>query len=180
MALELIDINKCKTLFLDRDGVINVRIIDGYVTKPEEFIFIDGVLEAMSIFSRCFEHIFIVSNQQGIGKGLMSKKNLDDVHGYMCREIKNNGGNITKIYYCPHLAKEYLSDRKPDIGMGLRAKYDFPDIIFNESIMVGDAKSDMSFGRHLNMKTVFIGNVEEDINADLFCDSLLQFAKMLE
>lgn len=53
-------IQKAKTLFLDRDGVINVRIVGGYVKNVEEFVFIDGVLEAFEIFARLFDTIVVV------------------------------------------------------------------------------------------------------------------------
>ena len=67
-------IQQAKTLFLDRDGVINVRIVGGYVKNVEEFVFIDGVLEAFEIFARLFDTIVVVTNQQGIGKGIMSEE----------------------------------------------------------------------------------------------------------
>ncbi len=68
------------SLFLDRDGVINERIVDGYVTRPEDFRLLEGVLEAMVIFARRFDRIFMVTNQQGIGKGLMSVGDLELIH----------------------------------------------------------------------------------------------------
>ena len=68
------------TLFLDRDGVLNQRIVDDYVLKPEQFVVIDGVFEALKVFSSIFEHIVVVTNQQGIGKGLMTEDDLDAIH----------------------------------------------------------------------------------------------------
>ncbi|MFA5541921.1 MAG: HAD-IIIA family hydrolase, partial [Bacteroidales bacterium] len=102
-----------KTLFLDRDGVINTRLVDDYVKTWKEFEFIEGVLEAISIFSKEFDRIFIVTNQQGIGKGIMSEEDLDKIHSRMIEEIEAKGGRIDKIYFCKHLAKENHIDRKP-------------------------------------------------------------------
>jgi len=68
--------NKSWTLFLDRDGVINERIVDDYVKNPSEFDFLPGVLQAIKIFTGVFGNIFIVTNQQGIGKGIMSEDDL--------------------------------------------------------------------------------------------------------
>jgi len=150
-----------KTLFLDRDGVINTRLVDDYVKTWKEFEFIEGVLEAISIFSKEFDRIFIVTNQQGIGKGIMSEEDLDKIHSRMIEEIEAKGGRIDKIYFCKHLAKENHIDRKPRVGMGLRARKDFREIRFKRSIMVGDSISDMKFGKRLKMKTVYISS---DIN----------------
>nr|MBP7533587.1 phosphatase [Chitinophagales bacterium] len=61
------------TLFLDRDGVINRRIIDGYVTHYNQFVFNDGVLPALQILAQHFRRIVVVTNQQGIAKGLMTE-----------------------------------------------------------------------------------------------------------
>lgn len=177
MELELHKIKNCKTLFLDRDGVINQRIIDGYVTKPSEFIFIDGVLEAMKIFSSFFDDIFLVTNQQGIGKGLMTIDDLTSVHNYMLDTIKQHGGRFTELFYCPNLDKEKHIDRKPNIGMGLKAKEKYPHIDFHRSVMVGDSISDITFGKNLEMMTVYIGNPEDNANSDLCFNSLYDFAK---
>ena len=76
------------TLFLDRDGVINVRIIDGYVTNIEDFEFLPNVIEAFKIFKDKFKRIIIVTNQQGVGKGIMTNEDVRNVHSYMVHEIE--------------------------------------------------------------------------------------------
>ena len=91
-------INDDWTLFLDRDGVINVRIIDGYVTKIEEFEFMPNVIEAFKIFKDKFKRIIVVTNQQGVGKGIMTNEDVERVHEYMIQQIENQGGRIDKIY----------------------------------------------------------------------------------
>ncbi len=171
------------SLFIDRDGVINVRIIDNYVKKPSEFVFIDGSLEAIVIFKKLFYPILVVTNQQGIGKGLMSIDDLSLVHKKMNDDIVKAGGKINKIYFCPDLANSNSKNRKPEIGMALQAKLDFPEIDFKKSIMVGDSISDMKFGKNARMKTVFIGDkniavINKDI-IDYSFSSLLEFAKRL-
>ena len=172
----LSQINTSWSLFLDRDGVINKRIIDGYVRKVEEMILLPQVQEAFHIFKAKFKHIFIVTNQQGIGKGLMTEQDLQQVHNSMLQQI---GVPITRIYYSPFLAKENNIMRKPQIGMALQAKRDYPDVDFNHAVMVGDSESDMQFGINSGMHTVFICS---DIAADLGemqCESLYHFASML-
>jgi len=76
-------IKDARYLFLDRDGVINVRLIDDYVKRKEEFEFLEGSLEAFKIFAKHFDKIVVVTNQQGIGKGLMSEGDLEKIHSYM-------------------------------------------------------------------------------------------------
>ena len=146
------------SLFLDRDGVLNQRIVGGYVTRPEDFIIIDGVLDAMRTFTQVFSHIFIVTNQQGIGKGLMTEEDLSLVHSTFVKEVEAHGGRIDKIYYCPKLKSEHSFDRKPRIGMALKARKDFPDVRFRQSVMIGDSKTDMEFGKHAGMTTVLVGD----------------------
>ncbi len=150
--------NASWTLFLDRDGVINHRYIDDYVKTPSDFKFLPGVIEAMQIFNQIFGKIIVITNQQGIGKGLMTESELQSIHQYMIQEIKNNKGRIDSVYYCPDLKGSGSFFRKPNIGMGLKAKKEFNEIKLNKSIMIGDAVSDMIFGKRLGMKTVFISD----------------------
>lgn len=147
-------IDKSWTLFLDRDGVINERIVGDYVKNTEEFHFIPGALQAMAQFSQHFGRLVVVTNQQGIGKGLMTERNLNNVHRYMCSEIEKHGGRIDAVYFAPQLAKENSQLRKPNIGMALRAQQDFPEINFQKAVMIGDSDSDILFGQSLGMITV--------------------------
>ena len=182
MNLNILDIRdrilseKNWSLFLDRDGVINKRIVGDYIKKVEEFEFLPGVLDAIKIMSGIFKYIFIVTNQQGIGKGLMTAEDLKKVHHYMLNEIIANNGKIDSIYHSPFLATENNNFRKPQIGMALKAKEDFPAVDFSRSLMVGDSFSDMKFGKNAGMITVFTLPKEatEDIRTqtDILMDGL--------
>ena len=170
------------TLFLDRDGVINRRRIDDYVKTPNEFEFEDGVLEAIAKLSNYFERIVVVTNQQGVGRGLMQEKTLHEIHDYMKSEVEKAGGRIDAIYFCPDLRHSKSLFRKPNIGMGLLAKRQFPTIRFRQSVMVGDSISDMKFGKNLGMKTVFISNDKSLLSThskliDQNFNSLFEYAK---
>lgn len=167
------------TLFLDRDGVINVRIIDGYVTKIDEFEFLPNVIESFKIFKAKFRRIIIVTNQQGVGKGIMSDEDVKKIHDYMTHEIERHGGKIDMVYYCPQLKFEPDNYRKPSPKMAFLAKNDFPDIDLSRSIMVGDMNSDIEFGRNAGMKTIMIGDNEHKITPDDKFDSLYEFAKVI-
>lgn len=173
------------TLFLDRDGVLNERIIGNYVTKPDEFVIINGVLEALKKFSFVFGRIVIVTNQQGIGKGLMTKDDLAEVHNLFLKKVSENGGRIDKIYFSPWLESEHSFYRKPNIGMALRAKKDFPEIRFRRSVMVGDSLSDMKFGKNAGMTTVLVGDNPEMARqyphlVDYCYPTLFEFAKEID
>ncbi|MFP4469619.1 MAG: D-glycero-alpha-D-manno-heptose-1,7-bisphosphate 7-phosphatase [Bacteroidales bacterium] len=156
MTLKSLETSKRWTLFLDRDGVINRRLINDYVKTWEEFDFIRGVPGAVSLLSKVFGKVLVVTNQQGIGKGLMSMADLEAIHRNMLDEINAAGGRIDKIYVCPDLEALRPFCRKPRVGMGLQAKIDFPEISFKHSVMCGDSESDMRFGKRLKMKTVLI------------------------
>lgn len=153
--LDLSLINKSWTLFLDRDGVINHEKHQDYVYNYDEFIFYDGVLEAMKIFADTFGVIVITTNQRGIGKGLMTETDLHAIHAAMIRDIEAAGGRIDKIYFCTSLDNSH-PNRKPQPGMALEAQKDFPQIDMDHSLMVGNNISDMEFGRNAGMHTVFV------------------------
>jgi len=167
------------TLFLDRDGVINVRIIDGYVTKIEEFEFLPNVIEALRIFKNKFKYIIVVTNQQGVGKGIMKFEDVEEVHRFMVQKVADNEGKIDKVYFCPQLKSVQDNYRKPSPKMAYFAQNDFSDIDLSKSIMVGDMNSDVEFGKNAGMKTVFIGNNELTITPDDRFETLYDFAKIL-
>ncbi len=171
-------------LFLDRDGVLNKRIVDGYVTQWEEFIWLPGVLDALKIFSEIVGTIVVVSNQQGVGKGIMTNEAVMKIHSNLMNDVKKNGGRIDAIYYSPHQSKENSFLRKPNVGMGLKARKEFPFIHFRKSVMAGDSLSDMLFGRRLGMKTVFLSDNKSELHKghkiiDFTFPNLLTFSKTL-
>ncbi|MEO6455724.1 MAG: HAD-IIIA family hydrolase [Ginsengibacter sp.] len=154
MTLKSID--KSWTLFLDRDGVINNEKHMDYINTWDEFEFYPGVPEAIKLFSQKFGRIFIITNQRGIAKGLTKPEDLDTIHKNMLECIEKAGGKIDKIYFCADMDDTSLN-RKPNTGMGLQAKKDFPEVEFSKSIMIGNTLSDMQFGRNLGVAfTIFL------------------------
>ena len=144
------------TLFLDRDGVINRRIPGAYVKEVEKFNFFPKLPENFKTLNQYFHKVIVVTNQQGIGKELMDHDDLAVVHDYMLFEIEMNEGHIDAVYYCPDLNQLDPPCRKPNPGMALEAKANFPDIDFKNSLMVGDSESDIQFGSRLGMKTLLV------------------------
>jgi histidinol-phosphate phosphatase family protein len=149
------DIDRSWTLFLDRDGVINIEKEGDYIRNWHEFQFIDGVLESFPLFSQKFGRIFIVTNQKGVGKGLMSLDDLDDINNRILAAVQHAGGHIDKIYCCTAL-EDTDPCRKPNPGMAQQAQRMYPEIDFNKSLMIGNTLGDMRFGRACGMRTIFI------------------------
>lgn len=171
------NVNKDWTLFLDRDGVINVRREGEYITKPEDFVFIDGVPQAISELNKIFKYIFIVTNQQGIDKGLMTENDLSAIHKKMLDELAIANARIDDIFYCPDLEGSNSFFRKPNIGMALAARKKYPDINFKKSVMVGDSISDMVFGKRLGMVTVWVGlnTLKKNNVCSFICYNIISF-----
>ena len=175
MNLKIPKIDTSWTLFLDRDGVINKKIVGDYVKSIDEFQFLPYALEAIKVFSNRFHKIVIVTNQQAISKGLMTEEDLNKVHQHLIQEVQNFGGRIDAIYFAPQLVEENSIMRKPNIGMALQANEEFPSINFKKSIMIGDSISDMEFAKNANMIGILIGQSEK-----YYCiDSLISLRKLL-
>ncbi len=169
------------TLFLDRDGVINVECVGSYITDWKEFLFCDGALEAIKHLSEVFGTIVVVTNQRGVGRGIMTIDALKEISANMVAAVTEAGGRIDKVYVATAVNNDD-HNRKPNPGMGLQAKEDFPQIDFRKSVMVGNAMSDMEFGKRLAMHTVFLTTKHEPVELphDLIDEqypSLLAFAK---
>lgn len=147
MKLQDINITDFETLMLDRDGVINRLRPNDYVKKWEEFEFLPGIFEALKVWNTHFKHIFIVTNQRGIGKEVMSEEDLMDIHQRMVAAVENHGGRIDQIYYCTALTDSDIN-RKPGIGMFLQIQRDYPDIDKDKCLMIGDSDSDIKFAQN--------------------------------
>ena len=130
--------------------------MDDYVKTWDQFEFLPGVLDAMKLFRMAFDRIIVVSNQQGVGKGLMDETGVDSIHRRMTEEISDAGGGVDAVFFSPHLKSDRSVMRKPNIGMALKARKQFPDIRLKHSVMAGDSLSDMFFGKRAGMITVLI------------------------
>jgi D-glycero-D-manno-heptose 1,7-bisphosphate phosphatase len=179
--LDLNAIDKTWTLFLDRDGVLNHEKKEDYILCWDEFRFYDGVKEALKLLNEVFGVIVLVTNQRGIGKGLMTLDDLADIHSKMMEEIKAAGGRIDKLYFCADLDHDSPC-RKPNPGMAELAKKDFPQVDMQRSIIAGNKLSDMRFGRNAGMYTAYIATTNPEISAadplvDVRFDDLPAFAQ---
>jgi D-glycero-D-manno-heptose 1,7-bisphosphate phosphatase len=171
------------TLFLDRDGVINVRAVGDYVRRPEMFEPAEGLGEALRILAQHFGRIIVVTNQAGIARGLMTEADLAAVHQKMLDFAEASGGRIDGVYYCPHAKDAGCRCRKPATGMAWQALADFPEIDFTNTWLAGDSASDMQFAQALGMRCALIGGKLEEagelakMKVDFRVGSLLEFAR---
>ena len=129
------------TVFLDRDGVINRNRSD-YVKSWGEFSFLPGARRAIAQLTSAGYRIIIITNQACVGKGILTRSALDDLHQRMLREIGLAGGRIETILYCPHRSDEGCRCRKPAPGLLLRARDEY-GVDLRQAIVVGDSVTDM-------------------------------------
>lgn len=153
---------KVRALFLDRDGVINIEKDGSYIFKPEELHFYDGALEAIAAARQHFDLVLVVTNQRGIGRGMMTAEALHEIHASLLLSLQDKGGHIEAFYFAPSADRDNEL-RKPNTGMALLAKADYPDIDFSRSVMIGNNLSDMEFGKKMGMHTVFLHTTKDKI-----------------
>ena len=154
MNSQIFSIKSDSALFIDRDGVINKLRVADYVKQINEFELLPDVIPALEILRPLFKRIFVVTNQQGIGKELMVDS-IEEIHNHFLELLPSNL-RPDKIYHCPHLKDDNCVCRKPKPGMALKAKNDFPEIQLTNSIMIGDSQSDMEFAINSGIMPIFI------------------------
>tara|TARA_R110001592_G_scaffold89971_3_gene264669 strand:- start:1833 stop:2387 length:555 start_codon:yes stop_codon:yes gene_type:complete len=144
--------NSTKALFLDRDGVINVN--HGYVSKKEDFDFIDGIFELALKARKAGFIIVIVTNQSGIARKYYSEQDFQALSRWLEKQFWQQGIKIQQTLHCPHhpMYSPSCTCRKPRIGMITKAARRFR-INLNESIMLGDSLSDMRAAQSAKIKT---------------------------
>lgn len=156
-----------RALFLDRDGVINID--SGYIWRPEDFLFIDGVFEACRHARAMGYLLVIVTNQAGIGRGLFSEKDFHVLMDWVLAQFEAEDIEIARVYYAPTHPEEGIGvyrrespDRKPGPGMLLKARDAF-DIDLSRSVIVGDRHTDMEAARNAGVGTrILVAGEEPD------------------
>ncbi|MFA6554495.1 MAG: HAD-IIIA family hydrolase [Candidatus Paceibacterota bacterium] len=145
-----------KAIFIDRDGVLNRKPREhDYVKNFSEFFWNDGAQDLIKEFKTRGFLVIVISNQQGIAKGKVSEKFIEDLHKKMNEDLKTIGTNIDGFYYCPHLESEGCVCRKPSPGLLFKAEYDYK-IDMSRSFMIGDSKSDIEVGDRAGCFTIQI------------------------
>jgi len=141
-------------IFLDRDGVINRERSD-YVKSIAEFEFLPGATQALKQLNQLPWPIIIITNQAGIGRGIITETRLNEIHAYLLKEVALTGGRIDAIYHCPHTPQQQCSCRKPRPGLFLRAAQDL-HIDLSRSFMIGDAEKDLLAAHAAGCYPIFV------------------------
>jgi D-glycero-D-manno-heptose 1,7-bisphosphate phosphatase len=141
------------TVFLDRDGTINTRLVGEWIVRPEQFELLPGAGEALAKLKRAGMKLIVVTNQRGIELGLFDESQLERVHARMAVLLEGFGVQVDAIYFS---AAGKGPRTKPEAGMFFDAKRDFPSIEFSRSVMIGDAVRDVQAGAKAGCRTVLI------------------------
>ena len=129
-----------KTIFLDRDGVINKEV--NYLNKIDDFEFIDGIFDVCLYFQNLGYKIIIITNQSGIYRGYYTEHDYQKVTQWMLAQFANEDINILDIFHCPHGPDSTCNCRKPKPGMFLKANTKY-NIDMKNSWMIGDKEVDV-------------------------------------
>ncbi len=147
-----------KAVFLDRDGTLIVDKI--YLNDPDAIEYLPGVFESLKKL-RDYGYKFIVAtNQSGVPRGLVTLKNLNEIHNRIRREMSCHGIDILQFYYAPFLTDDRHPMRKPNQGMLDCGVRDF-NVNRKQSWMVGDRMTDVSAGHRAGMKSIFLKGTED-------------------
>ncbi len=165
-----------KTIFLDRDGVINKEV--GYLHKIEDFEFINGVFDACLHFQNLGYQIIIVTNQSGIERGYYSQDDFKTVTEWMLKQFKDQEIDILDVFFCPHGPESNCDCRKPKPGMFIQAN-DKHSIDMDNSWMIGDKEADITAANTAGIQNTILvksGHVIDEVNskAEFILDSIEQ------
>lgn len=151
-----------KAVFLDRDGVINKQApTHHYIGEWEEFEILPGVLEAIKKLNDAGYYVFVVTNQRGIARGIITKEQVDELHKKLQEELKQVHGRIDAFYVCPHDEGE-CTCRKPGIGLFQQAEKEF-QFSKSKSWTVGDSDSDVEAGLKFGTRAMKTDSLKEAV-----------------
>ena len=165
-----------KTIFLDRDGVINKEI--NYLHRIKDFEFVYDIFKACQYFQNLDYKIIIITNQSGISRGYYSENDFQIINNWMLDQFKQNNINVLDVFHCPHSPKANCNCRKPKPGMLLQAKIKF-DIDMSNSWLIGDKEIDITAANRAGISNTILvksgHKINENIsNARYILDSIQQ------
>ena len=171
-----------KTIFLDRDGVINKEV--NYLHKIDDFEFIDGIFDACLYFQSLGYKIIIITNQSGISRGYYTESDYQKLTQWMLKQFKYKNINILDIFHCPHGPDSTCDCRKPKPGMFLNAKAKH-NTDKEKSWMIGDKERDIIAANSAGIdNTILVRSGhridESNSNAKIILDSILQTKQIIK
>lgn len=144
-----------KAVFLDRDGVLNVYLPGDYAKTPDDLVLLPGVAAAIARLNAADLPVFLISNQQGVGKGVMTEADLARVQAKLDEALAMAGAHLDGVYYCTCLAGPDCTCRKPQPGMLLQAAREH-DLDLARSVFVGDTQGDAQAAANAGVGTFFL------------------------
>src|SRR5215212_1723921 len=142
-----------RALLLDRDGVI-CENRSGYVRSPEQFRFLPGALDALAHLSHAGFRLIVVTNQSMVGRGIVPRARLDDIHQLMRDEVERAGGAIADVLVCTHAPDAGCRCRKPEPGLILEAmnRHGFGGDVY----FVGDHTDDVTAALRAGVRPIHV------------------------
>ncbi|MGH7907746.1 MAG: D-glycero-alpha-D-manno-heptose-1,7-bisphosphate 7-phosphatase [Candidatus Binataceae bacterium] len=145
-----------RTVFLDRDGVINEKAPEGeYIRRVQDLTLLNGAASAIARLNRAGVRVVVVTNQRGVALGLYTVEDVRKIEAALEEMLAAEDARVDGFYFCPH-DEGTCNCRKPQPGLFEQARADFQEIDPASSVMIGDSLSDVEFGRGLDMRTIFI------------------------
>lgn len=164
-------------VFFDRDGIINVSPGPGYVERVEDFHLVPEFVEALRVVSSKGYAAVVITNQRGVGRGIMTQETLDSIHDHLIEKLEAFGLKLHDIYVCVANDNEH-PNRKPNPGMIFDAARDH-NLDLSRSWMVGDNESDVLAGRRAGIRTILVNNSGTPTEADIRLASMSELAACL-
>lgn len=143
-----------RLVILDRDGVIN-HDSDDFVKTPDEWLPIDGSIGAIAKLSSAGFTVAVATNQSGIGRKLLDKPALDAMHEKLRSLVKEAGGDVDRIVYCPHHPDDGCDCRKPAPGLYQRLSR-YYGVPLDGVPVVGDSERDLAAARAMNARPILV------------------------
>ena len=171
-----------KAIFLDRDGVINHEV--HYLRNIKDFKFITGVFDSCLYFAELGYEIIIITNQSGIARGFLSKKDYLEINNWMLNQFSKHNINILEVFHCPHGPESKCNCRKPKPGMFLQAKNKH-NINMKTSWMIGDKEIDIEAANLSGIEnTILVKSIHNininNTNAKFILDSIREATQIIK
>lgn len=181
----ILEEKRYKVGFLDRDGVINQRARPHeYITRWEDFKFVPGAIEALKEFSHLGYKLVVITNQQSVGKGILSESRLDEIHEKMLGELARQGIDVERVFVCPHREEDGCFCRKPKPGLFYRALSELSyHVDLEKSFFLGDSETDILAGNHFGIRTFYLNHSNKklkDAHPDAVISDLSEMKLILE
>lgn len=166
-------------VILDRDGVLNRELGDGWLTDPGQWEWEENALDGLAIWSAHGTRISVATNQSGIGRGVASGRAVDAIHEWLDHELTSRGVDLVGIFVCPHAPDEGCDCRKPRPGLILRA-VEGSGIPAEETIVLGDDLRDLEAGRAAGLRVGLICTGKGPRVRDSLDEDALVFENLIE